>query len=72
MATRLTLNIKTKAIIDAMSYAEMLKMNRFAEVGNPWFVGDVGTYFMTTMQRKKMALTPEMRVEISKAIGWGT
>jgi hypothetical protein len=49
----------------------MLKTHRFAEAGNPWFVGDVGTYFMTTMQRKKMALSESERVAISKAIGWG-
>lgn len=71
MLTTLTFNVKTKAIIDAMSYKEMLKTYRFAEAGNPWFVGDVGTYFMTTMQRKKMALSESERVAISKAIGWG-
>jgi len=67
----MTLDIKTKATIDAMSYFDMLKKYRFAEVGNPWFVGDVGTYFMTTMNRKKMAMTENERVAVSKAVGWG-
>lgn len=64
-------NLKTKAVIDAMSYKEMLKTYRFAKIGNPWFCGDVGTYFMTTMIRKKLVLTPEERTKISKEIGWG-
>lgn len=64
-------NLKVKAVIDAMSYKEMLKTYRFAKDNNPWFLGDVGTYFMTTMNRKKLALTPEERTKISKEIGWG-
>ena len=64
-------NLKIKAVIDAMSYKEMLKTYRFAKDNNPWFLGDVGTYFMTTMNRKKLALAPEERTKISKEIGWG-
>lgn len=64
-------NLKTKAVIDAMSYKGMLKTYRFAKDGNPWLLGDVGTYFMTTMIRKKLVLTPEERTKISKEIGWG-
>ena len=59
-----------KAKIDAMSYMEMLGQWRFAEVGSPWFQGEVGKYFSDSMFGKRDA-DPEAAVAASKAIGWG-
>lgn len=55
-----------KQTIDDMTQLEMAKMHRFAPMGEPMFLGAVGTYFGDSF-RKKGGMTPA----ISKAIGWG-
>ncbi len=58
-----------KARIDAMTYEEMLRRNRFAPSGDPLFQGDVGKYFIKVM-REKRAEDPGGAVAASKRIGW--
>jgi hypothetical protein len=48
-----------KRRIDAMGYAEMLERSRFAPIGDPWFRGETGTYWV---QRES---------ELRKELGWG-
>ncbi len=58
-----------KARIDAMTYEQMLRKNRFAKIGDPLFSGDVGEYFMRVMSEKG-AEDPGGAVAASKRIGW--
>ena len=58
---------ETKAKIDSMTYAEMLRQWRFAPSGNPMFQGEVGNYFFQSMREKKKNVD---FVAISKNIGW--
>jgi hypothetical protein len=59
-----------KAKIDSMTYKEMLTLWRFASAAHELFLDDTGTYFSTEMAKKAQYLTDEMRVKISKQIGW--
>lgn len=58
-----------KRTIDAMSYWELLERVRFAPPGDPYFVGEVGTYFMKRTAEKRDE-DPERAVAVSKALGW--
>lgn len=42
-----------KERIDRMSYEQMVRIHRFAPLGNPMFQGKAGDYFNTSMRRKK-------------------
>jgi len=39
-------------------------------VGSPWFVGDVGDYFLAVMRRKREEVGNAAHVAASKSIGW--
>ena len=54
--------------IDNASYEELLEKNRYAHVGSPWFQGEIGTYFIKTMQIKKEEIGPAAAVRASKNI----
>jgi hypothetical protein len=58
--------------IDSMDYQSMLELWRFAEIGHPYFTGEIGDYFAQSMSRKKSELDSGECSAISKAIGWGT
>jgi len=58
-----------KQAIDAMSYEDMLRLWRFAEVGSPHFIGDRGQYFSKVMAEKRDA-NPTEAILASKRIGW--
>ena len=45
-------------------------MWRYAEVGNPMFIGEVGEYYGERMWSEKDKLTPAQQVKISKSIDW--
>ena len=60
----------TKRKIDGMTYAEMLRLNRFAPSGHPIFTGEVGDYFLRVMREKRDALPPGEAAATSKEIGW--
>lgn len=60
-----------KAKIDAMPYAELLRLNRFAPIGDPMFAGDSGTYILTRMRDMRAAPGGHrLHVSASKAVGW--
>lgn len=56
---------ENKKKIDNMTQVEMAMKVRFAPVGDPLFLDDVGKYFYKVFN-KKGGMTPE----ISKRIGW--
>jgi len=58
-----------KKRIDEMPYEDMLRMWRFAPVGDPAFQGDDGVYFRDVMTTKRNA-DPVGAVQASKNIGW--
>lgn len=58
------------AEIDSMSYEEMLRLWRYAEVGHPLFAGEVGGYFGDKMWEKKAKVSLKDRSMISKKIDW--
>lgn len=64
------LSPETKAKIDAMSYEEMLRLNRFAPCGEPLFIGVTGVYFFENMSLKKIEVGHAGHVRASKNIGW--
>lgn len=59
------INPEMKDIIDAMTQEQMAAKWRFAPIGDPMFVGEVGEYF--TKRFKELG---GMTVEISKRLGW--
>lgn len=56
--------------IDNASYQELLTKNRFAKVGDPFFQGKVGAYFLKVMAEKRKQIGQAAHVTASKAIGW--
>ncbi len=61
---------KTKREIDSMTYEEMLKLWRFAPLGDLMFQGETGQYFSEVMKKKKEKISDCERVRVSKSIGW--
>ena len=62
---------KNKAYIDSLSYQGLLNHWRFAPVGDPWFVGQTGSYWGERM--KELRDKPggdAAHVQASKSIGW--
>lgn len=68
--TKIELPQEIKTKIDQMSYEQMLRLNRYAPVGEPLFQGVTGTYFFENMSKKKDELPLGEHVRISKLIGW--
>ena len=61
---------ETKAFIDAMSYEAMLRRNRFAPSSDSLMQGEIGTYFLKVMCKKRNAMPALEQTDISKRIGW--
>jgi hypothetical protein len=59
-----------KKWIDDASYEQLLRHWRFAETGDPFFRGSLGTYYQNVMRTKREA-DPEAAVAASKSVGWG-
>ena len=55
--------------IDNASYEDLLTKLRFAPVGDPFFMGEVGDYFMAVMTKRRDADLAE-HTRVSKKIGW--
>jgi len=70
MVTKEVIDPKTKAKIDAMSYESMLRLNRYAPVGEPLFQGVTGTYFFNNMAEKREEIGSSACVQASKNVGW--
>jgi hypothetical protein len=56
--------------IDKASYAQLLGHWRFAQIGDPYFVGELGDYYKEVMARKRKEIGSQGHVETSKALGW--
>jgi hypothetical protein len=56
--------------IDEASYEQLLSHWRFAPVGDPMFVGELGKYYKKVMFEKRDKLEVGQAARISKAIGW--
>lgn len=59
-----------KRWIDSASYSELLRRWRFASIGDPIFMGEVGRYYSDVMASKREELGPGEHARISKEIGW--
>lgn len=60
-----------KAHIDSLSYEQLLRKSRFAPVGDAWFQGDTGTYWLKRMAELREAPGGNAaHVSASKSIGW--
>jgi len=58
-----------KKTIDTMSYYQLLEKVRFAPAGDPFFIGEVGEYFLKRTEELRAA-DPGGAVADSKALGW--
>ena len=58
-----------KAIIDGMTYEDLLRRWRFAPPGDPMFQGDAGKYYEDRMQTLRDSDSGDA-VAASKRIGW--
>lgn len=58
--------------IDNASYADLLRKNRFAPIGDPMCCGEIGDHFVKVLNEKKNKLPHDEQVRISKMIGWGS
>ena len=61
-----------KAWIDKSSYETLLHKWRFAPMEDPFFQGEIGTYFSEVMKRKRSETPHDEQVSASKRIGWET
>lgn len=59
-----------KAWIDSASYEELLRRWRFAPIGSPWFLGEVGKHFSNVMMDRRREVGDLEHTRISKIIGW--
>jgi len=59
-----------KQEIDGMSYESLLSKWRFAPIGDPMFVEEVGNYYKKVMKEKQQVLGPAEVVAASKSVGW--
>jgi len=59
-----------KKWIDDASYEQLLSRWRSAPVGDPMFIGGVGSYYKEKMAEKQSQIGDEEAVRASKRIGW--
>lgn len=59
-----------KKWVDNASYATLLRRWRFAPIGDPFFMGEMGDYFAKVMSAKQAALSHQEQVSASKSVGW--
>lgn len=64
----MVLTPENKAQIDAMPFIELLRLWRFAPVGDPWFQGETGKYWGERMAQLR-SYDPAGAAFASKAIG---
>lgn len=56
--------------ISECSYADLLRINRFAPATHPYLKYAEGAYFRLILSQKKAKLLPSLRVGISNVVGW--
>ena len=66
----MSLSEEERKNILGMSYYDMLKKWRFCPIGSGYFSGEKGTFFRRTMEEKKLELSVDEAVRISKKVGW--
>lgn len=59
-----------KEWIDNALYEELLRKWRFAPSGNPFFIGEVGSYYSKKMAEKRKEVGEAAHITASKSIGW--
>lgn len=64
----MTLTLELKDMIDDMSYEELLRGWRFATIGDKWFQGGTGKYWVERMRDMRKAGADH--AQASKNIGW--
>lgn len=57
-----------KEWIDRATYKELLTKWRFAQAGDPFFVGELGNYYAEKMKQKREEVGSEEHVKVSKEI----
>lgn len=62
------LNEKNKSYIDSLSYESLLRRWRNAPIGDAWFQGETGEYWLQRMQ--ELTNQGADHVQASKSIGW--
>ena len=61
---------KNKEQIDNMSYKDLLSQVRYAPIGDPWFQGETGKYWLERMAELRSKPGGDaMHVSASKSIG---
>jgi hypothetical protein len=65
------MTLERKSEIDAMFYIEMLRLWRFAPLGDPLFNNsEESNYFCEVMKTKRNLIDDSTYSNISKQIGW--
>jgi hypothetical protein len=59
-----------RAWVDAASYETLLEKWRFAGSGDPFFIGEIGSYYKQVLFRKGEEVGHAARVAASKSVGW--
>ena len=70
MCMDLNTDSKMREWIDNASYTQLLARWRFAPAGSPWFQGEIGKYYESTMAKKRREVGESGHVQASKEIGW--
>ena len=63
-------NDEMKQWIDNASYEDLLRKNRNAPVGDKFFQGEIGSYYLKVMAEKRELVGNDAHVAASKNIGW--
>jgi hypothetical protein len=67
----MNLTPENKAAIDAKSYQALLAGVRFSPVGDRWFQGETGDYWLKRMSELRAAEGGDAKhVAASKSLGW--
>jgi hypothetical protein len=63
------MDAEMKKWIDESSYEALLSRWRFAPVGSPWFIGEIGQYYSEVMAKKREEIGPYDAARASKNVG---
>lgn len=62
---------ENKEKIDAKSYEQLLRGVRISAIGDPWFQGETGDYWLKRMaEMRAQEGGNEKHVAASKSVGW--
>jgi hypothetical protein len=66
---KMDLTEENKKIIDEKDIEDLLRGIRFSPVGNPWFQGETGKYWLKRYAELRLQ-DPAAHIAASKCIGW--